>query len=92
MFLKIAAVAVAVAALLVAAKDGRIPGTENLVARCSEVATPTGQTGVWQACRAGVLEGRPSLIRHGCASGGLVGDSELWRCPERVVGSKAPRT
>lgn len=92
MFLKIAAVAVAVAALLVAAKDGRIPGTENLVARCSEVATPLGQTGTWQVCRPGALEGRPSLARHGCTATGLVGDAEYWQCPARVVGSKAPRT
>ena len=50
------------------------------------VAAPAGQTGHWQACDPGSLQGAPDLTRQGCKSVGLVGKTEYWRCPAPIQG------
>lgn len=80
--------AVAIVLAMVAVQDGRIPRLAGLVGSCSEILAPPGEDGAWQACRPGRLEGRPDLSRHACASHGLVGDLEVWRCPARVAAER----
>ncbi len=76
------------AALVVAAmaviKDGRALEETGLLASCRTVAAPAGQTGYWEACRAGKLEGRPDLARRSCVSEGIAGGVEYWRCPSPI--------
>jgi hypothetical protein len=79
------AVAVAV---MVAIKDGRVLASTGIVGRCNVVNGPQGDTATWEACRAGKLEGRPSLVRKSCTSAGVVENVEYWRCPTRVESSR----
>jgi hypothetical protein len=88
-FLKIFAVAALAALLLVGAREGRLPFTEGLVGRCTEITAPAGDAAQWQACRAGKLEGRPTLERRSCVSTGVVDEVEYWRCPADVVVERA---
>lgn len=83
MFRGFVAVALIVAAMVVI-KDGRALEEAGLVGSCTTVTAPAGQTGVWEACRPGKLEGRPDLKRRSCTSAGLVANVEYWRCPSRV--------
>ena len=85
----IALVAAAVVALA-AVKDGhRLLERTHLVGACSAIATPRGETGAWQACRPGRLEGPPDLSASSCLRRDLVADVELWRCPARADASRA---
>jgi len=45
---------------------------------------PRGETGAWQKCIAGRLQGAPNLSRQGCTSVSSVGKIEFWRCPARI--------
>lgn len=90
MFLRIFAVTVLAAGLMVALADGRILARAGLAGSCQAVAAPAGADGSWQACRPGKLEGRPDLSRKACVSQGVSGDTEYWRCPEKIVASRAP--
>jgi hypothetical protein len=83
MFRGFVAVALIVA-VMVAIKDGRALRETGLVASCFAVAAPVGQSGFWEACRPGKLEGRPNLGRRSCKSAGLVGNLEYWRCPSQI--------
>jgi hypothetical protein len=82
--LRVFIAAALVVAALVAVKDGRVLTRAGLVGSCSAVAAPAGQAGVWEACRAGKLEGRPDLSRHSCVSAGVRRGLEYWRCPAPV--------
>lgn len=76
---------------MVAIKDGRVLSETGLLASCSAVAAPLGDTGFWEACRPGKLEGRPDLSRRSCTRQGIMRGIELWRCPAPVAsGPKAP--
>jgi hypothetical protein len=77
-------VAVMVVALMVAIKDGRATRKLGLTGSCAAVATPAGQTGNWERCVRGKLEGAPDLSRHGCTSAGRVRSAEYWRCPAQI--------
>jgi hypothetical protein len=77
-------IAALIVATMVGIKDGRPLRETGLVAVCTEVAPPAGQTGYWEACKAGKLEGRPDLTRRPCDRAGLVQNVEYWRCPERI--------
>jgi hypothetical protein len=79
--LRILLVTVAVAGAMFAVKDGSLLARAGLVGSCSAVAAPAGDSGEWQACRAGRLEGRPDLSRTSCTSESVVGEFEYWRCP-----------
>ena len=91
MFLKIAAVTALIAGLMAVIADGRLTARAGLVGRCTAIATPAGEDGSWQACRAGKLEGRPNLSTKSCVSQGVSGAVEYWRCPAAIVASQAPR-
>jgi hypothetical protein len=85
----IALVAAAAVLALTAGTDGhRLLERTHLVGACSAIATPRGETGAWQACRPGRLEGRPDLSASSCLRRDLVADVELWRCPARVDDSR----
>ena len=72
--------AVLILALMVAAKDGRLPRKAGLTASCI-VAQQESDGGQIVACRAGSLEGRPDLTRRSCLAAGSTGTYAYWRCP-----------
>jgi hypothetical protein len=78
------AIATLIIATMIAIKDGRPLTKTGLVAVCAEVQPPPGQTGYWEACKAGKLEGRPDLTRRPCDRAGMRDNIEYWRCPERI--------
>jgi hypothetical protein len=79
-----AAVVVLILATMVAIKDGRALRDTGVIASCSTVAPPAGESGYWEACRPGKLEGRPDLKRRSCQSIGVLANVEYWRCPSPV--------
>lgn len=72
--------AVLVFAVMLAAKDGRLPRKAGLTGSCI-VAQQQTDGGQLVACRAGVLEGRPDLSRRSCLAAGATGTYAYWRCP-----------
>ena len=77
-------------AVMVVIKDGRLFNNAGLSGSCAAVATPRGETGAWQKCTAGKLQGAPSLTRQGCTAISRAGKAEFWRCPARI--GSAPGT
>jgi hypothetical protein len=71
-------------ALMAAIKDGRVLREVGLTGGCSAVAPPMGQTGSWERCVPGKLQGAPDLTRQGCVSQGTYEKAELWRCPADI--------
>lgn len=90
MLLRIVLVTAAIAVAMGAIKDGRVLGRAGFVATCSAVAAPAGQTGVWQACKAGKLEGHHDLTRSSCVFQGTARGLEYWRCPAPIEADRAP--
>lgn len=90
MLLRIILVTALIAVAMAAVKDRRVLSSTGLVGTCTGVASPAGDTGVWQACRAGKLEGRPNLTRKSCVSRGVSRGFEYWRCPAPVGSGSAP--
>jgi len=82
--------AAVILALMIAIKDGRVARKVGLTGSCAAVAAPAGQTGSWERCLKGKLEGAPDLSGHGCTSAGMVAGAEYWRCPARI--GSAPGT
>jgi hypothetical protein len=80
--------AVLIFALMVVIKDGRAMRNLGLTGSCHPVAAPAGQTGAWEACNPGRLEGLPDLSRHGCKSVSVIGKREYWRCPAGIKSSQ----
>ncbi len=76
--------AILIFALMLVIKDGRASRNLGLTGTCHVVAAPTGQDGLWQACKFGKLEGAPDLSRHGCKSMSLTSKHEYWRCPAGI--------
>ena len=76
--------AAAIVAAMIVIKDGRLLAQAGLLGSCSGAQAPAGQTGAWEACRPGKLEGRPDLSRRSCTRQGVVGRVEYWRCPAPV--------
>lgn len=76
--------AVVIVAVMALIKDGRILRQAGLTGGCSLVATPHGETGAWERCLPGKLEGAPNLSRNGCTSAGTAGKAEYWRCPAPI--------
>ena len=83
-------VAAMILALMIVIKDGRVTRKVGLTGSCAAVATPPGQTGSWERCLKGKLEGAPDLSRHGCTSAGVLAGAEYWRCPAQI--GSAPGT
>jgi hypothetical protein len=76
----IVVIAVLVLAVMIAAKDGRLPRAAGLTASCL-VARQEADGSQLVACRSGVLEGQPDLTRRSCTSTGRTGTYAYWRCP-----------
>ncbi len=87
MLFRIFVVAALVIAAMLVVKDGRVLRDAGLTGSCAAVAPPSGQTGVWKACKAGKLDGRPDLSRQGCTPRGIAGRIEYWRCPATISSS-----
>ncbi|MGI8421289.1 MAG: hypothetical protein ACR2MU_03360 [Gaiellaceae bacterium] len=86
--LRILLTAFLIVGFMAAVKDGRLINRAGLTGSCSSVVPPAGQSGVWKACSAGRLEGRPDLSRQACTVAGLVGKLEYWHCPASVASSR----
>jgi hypothetical protein len=82
-------IAVLVLAVMIAAKDGRLPRAAGLTASCL-VAREATDGSQLVACRAGALEGQPDLSRRSCTSAGRSGTYAYWRCPARQQAAAAP--
>jgi hypothetical protein len=76
--------ALVIVSLMAAIKDGRILRAAGLTGRCSAVTAPSGQSGDWQRCTSGKLEGAPNLSRSGCVVVSTKGKTEYWRCPGSI--------
>lgn len=83
-----AVIVVLAVALLVSMKDGRALRDTGLIATCTAVTAPAGQSGYWEACRPGKLEGRPNLERRACELVGRAAEVEYWRCPSPVQSAR----
>jgi hypothetical protein len=79
--LRVLVVSTLVVLAMVVVKEGSALERTGLLGSCHAVATPAGQTGYWQSCRAGRLDGRPDLSLRPCTSHHSMGDLEYWRCP-----------
>jgi hypothetical protein len=84
MFFRIFLAGALVVAVMLAVKDGRLLRQAGLTGSCSRVAAPADESGFWEACTRGRLSGLPDLSRQGCASHGLRGRLEYWRCPTAI--------
>ncbi|MDH4176924.1 MAG: hypothetical protein OEW31_07655 [Thermoleophilia bacterium] len=84
--IKIAIVAVAIAATLGFAKQQMWFERAGLLSQCEKVATPYGARGggQWWSCKEGALNGLPNLAADHCDSRGVRGNTELWLCPYSV--------
>ena len=80
MLKQITVVAVCIAALMAAVKDGRVLRTTGMTASCN-VVTQNRDGSQLAACRAGRLEGAPDLSRRGCTNAGTAAGTIYWRCP-----------
>jgi len=80
--------ALLILAVMIAAKDGRLPRAAGLTASCL-VARQAADGSQLVACRPGMLEGRPDLTRRGCTPSGRNGTYEYWRCPAPQQASPA---
>jgi len=76
--------AVLVFALMVAVKDGRLMHKAGLKGGCTTIQTEASETGTWQACTPGKLQGSPDLSRQSCTSVKKVGKTEYWQCPAGI--------
>ena len=76
--------AVLIVALMVAVKDGRLMRKAGLTGGCTMIATESRETGAWQACTPGKLQGAPDLSRQSCTSVKKVGKTEYWHCPAGI--------
>jgi hypothetical protein len=88
MFVRIFIYALLAVGVMFAVKDGRVLRQVGLTGSCTTVAAPGGESGYWQACRKGKLSGSPDLSRQGCASHGVRGRFEYWRCPAPIGSSQ----
>ena len=79
--------AVLVFALMLAIKDGRLMQKAGLKGGCSMIQTESQETGTWQACTPGKLQGAPDLSRQSCTSVKKVGKTEYWHCPADIQSS-----
>jgi hypothetical protein len=79
--------AILVFALMFAIKDGRLMRKAGLTGGCTVLAVQAADTGSWQACTPGKLQGAPDLTRQSCTSVKKVGKTEYWHCPAGIESS-----
>ena len=82
-------IAVLVLAVMLAAKDGRLPRAAGLTASCM-LARQSADGSQLVACRSGALEGQPDLTRRSCLPAGRTGTYAYWRCPAQQASAPAP--
>lgn len=87
MLLRVFAVAVVLAGIMVGVRNGHVLQRMDLTGSCTAVATPSGQSGSWRACHAGRLAGQPDLSRDSCTQQSVAGEVVYWRCPTSVASS-----
>ena len=80
MLKRVLTVAVAVLAVLVIFKNGRLLRTSGLTGSCA-VVRQFSDSSELAACRAGRLEGHPNLSHRGCRIAGHNQAFDYWRCP-----------
>ena len=85
--LRIWLVAIACVVAMAVVKNHHVLERAHLTGYCTAATAPAGSSGSWRACHAGRLSGRPDLSRASCQKVQLVGQVELWRCPENVASS-----
>lgn len=86
MFWKIAFVAVAIAAVMVVARDQRWAERAGVTGSCTATQAPSADgSGAWYVCKQGVLTGFPSLVGQGCEATGVVIHQEVWHCAAPLV-------
>ena len=79
--------ALLVLTLMIVIKDGRVLRKAGLTGGCTVLAAPAGDTGSWEACTPGKLQGAPDLTRQSCTSVKVVGKTEYWHCPAAIESS-----
>ena len=85
---RIILIAALLVALMAAVKDGRIAREAGLTGSCTAVSVPAGQeSGDWQRCTSGKLEGAPDLTRQGCKRASADGPAVYWRCQAQLASS-----
>jgi hypothetical protein len=88
MVLRFALFAVVIAAALAYVQQRDVLQNAGLVGHCSEIATPTGKSGVWHECVAGKLTGTPGLSLSSCIRVGHSSTRDVWRCPVALESNK----
>lgn len=86
---RIAFVAVLIAAALVVVRNERVLQNAGLVGYCSRVQTPAGKTGFWHECHSGKLTGTPGLSLGSCKRIQHSLNRDLWRCPTELEANTA---
>jgi hypothetical protein len=86
-FTKIVFVGVAIAALMIVAKDHHWAQRAGVTGTCyATQAYPRGAPGgAWYACKQGILTSFPNLEAEGCDSMGIVLHREIWQCQGPLV-------
>ena len=80
---RVVVAALAILALMILIKDGRVLRNAGLVGHCDVLQTANDGS-QWEVCRPGKLEGRPDLTKKSCTPQGRNGRLEYWRCPAAV--------
>jgi hypothetical protein len=86
--IRVVLVAALVAAALYGVRSQRVLERAGLFGSCSAVASVPSDQG-WMACRSGRLSGYPSLAHDACKHVGDRDGLAYWRCPTRLVSSRA---
>jgi hypothetical protein len=89
MVLRIVLLSALIAAALVVVRQQEVLENAGLIGYCTEVATPTGHTGVWHECHSGKLTGTPGLPLASCKRMRHSADTDLWRCPVGIGSNRA---
>ncbi len=78
---RIAMIGVAIAVMMVVARDQRWAERAGIVGVCAATPAPNGQRAdSWYACQQGILNGFPNLKADYCSEQGIIGKREIWRC------------
>jgi hypothetical protein len=79
---RIAMVGVAIAVMMVVARDQRWAERAGIVGVCAAMPPPNGgqRDDSWYACEQGILNGFPNLKADYCSEQGISAKREIWRC------------
>lgn len=80
MTVRIAIFAVLLLGVMLVIRDGRVPEKLSVISRCDAIATPVGQSGTWQACYPGKIDGIRNLEEDGCTYVSSEGKAQIWQC------------